>query len=46
MHAEGKAFFADTYPGMRYENGRLNMHEFITQFWQGARGHTIDTGSL
>ncbi len=43
-HAEVKAHFAATYPGMRYANGRLNKHEFITRFWQGPRGHTVEKG--
>ena len=44
VHAKAKAFFAGTFPGMRYENGRLNKHAFIARFWQGPRGHTIEKG--
>lgn len=42
VHAKAKAFFAETYPGMRFANGRLNKREFIARFWQGPHGHTIE----
>lgn len=46
LHAASKASFAETYPGMRYENGRLNKRDFISRFWQGPRGHTIEKALL
>ena len=46
VHAKTKAFLAETYPGMRYENGRLNKRDFINRFWQGPRGHTIEKALL
>lgn len=46
VHAEGKAFFADTYPGMRFEKGKLHKKDFITRYWQGPRSHTIAKDSV
>jgi len=42
VHVKAKEFFANTYPGMRFESGRLNKREFIAKFWQGPKGHVIE----